>query len=139
MNKQVINAVTHDVIRILVRFNSDHILITGNDDDIVLPVALSVSMLIGLPITPRRDEDQLAVAPGYFSYPGLTLIPKMDDISDNAVLDLITSISTERLQQPTFEKSRKTNLLVIAIDGYSKRVTGAFMPDFPNTKLGVKS
>lgn len=119
MNEEEIDIVSRSVIGAIEQFDSHYILLTGDNDDIVLPVALVVSSYTGLLITPRRSEDELIVAPGYFAYPGITLLPEMDDLDEEAhsdVLDLIMSITDERFQQSSFEKFHKVNVLVIVID-----------------------
>lgn len=138
MNEEEIDIVSRSVIGAIKRFDSNYILLTGDDDDIVLPVALVVSGYTGLPITPRRSEDELIVAPGYFAYPGITLLPEMDELDEEAhsdVLDLIMSITDERFQQPSFEKFHKTNLLVIVIDTQHTHISGSAVSGFYNTKL----
>ena len=139
MNEEEIDIVSRSVIGAIKRFDSNYILLTGDNDDIVLPVALVVSGYTGLPITPRRSEDELIVAPGYFAYPGITLLPEMDDLDEEAhsdVLDLIMSITDERFQQPSFEKFHKVNVLVIVIDTQHTHISGSSVLGFYNTKLG---
>lgn len=138
MNEEEIDIVSRSVIGAIEQFDSHYILLTGDNDDIVLPVALVVSSYTGLPITPRRSEDELMVAPGYFAYPGITLLPEMDDLDEEAhsdVLDLIMSITDERFQQPSFEKFRKINTLVIVIDTQHTHISGSSVLGFFNTKL----
>lgn len=138
MNEEEIDIVSRSVIGAIEQFDSDYILLTGDNDDIVLPVALVVSSYTGLPITPRRSEDELIVAPGYFAYPGITLLPEMDDLDEEAhsdVLDLIMSITDERFQQSSFEKFRKINTLVIVIDTQHTHISGSSVLGFFNTKL----
>lgn len=138
MNEEEIDIVSRSVIGAIEQFDSNYILLTGDNDDIVLPVALVVSGYTGLPITPRRSEDELIVAPGYFVYPGITLLPEMDDLDEEAhsdVLDLIMSITDERFQQPSFEKFRKINTLVIVIDTQHTHISGSSVLGFFNTKL----
>lgn len=139
MNKEEIDIVSRSVIGAIEQFDSHYILLTGDNDDIVLPVALVVSSYTGLPITPRRSEDELMVAPGYFAYPGITLLPEMDDLDEEAhsdVLDLIMSITDERFGQPSFEKFHKVNVLVIVIDTQHTHISGSSVLGFYNTKLG---
>lgn len=138
MNEQIIEAITQNVIGIIGWTKTNYILLTGNDDDIVMPVALAVAQSTRLPITPRRSEDELAVAPGYFVYPGLTLLPRMDDLDEREhddVLDLVTSITENRCAQPTYEKFHKTNVVIIVIDSEHSFVTSLPIPDFSNVKL----
>lgn len=138
MNEEEIDIVSRSVISAIEQFDSNYVLLTGDNDDIVLPVALVVSGYTGLPITPRRSEDELIVAPGYFVYPGITLLPEMDDLDEEAhndVLDLIMSITDERFQQPSFEKFRKINTLVIVIDTQHTHISGSSVLGFFNTKL----
>lgn len=138
MNEEEIDIVSRSVIGAIEQFDSHYILLTGDNDDIVLPVALVVSGYMGLPITPRRSEDELIVAPGYFVYPGITLLPEVDDLDEEAhsdVLDLIMSITDERFQQPSFEKFRKINTLVIVIDTQHTHISGSSVLGFFNTKL----
>lgn len=138
MNEEEIDIVSRSVIGAIEQFDSDYILLTGDNDDIVLPVALVVSSYTGLPITPRRSEDELIVAPGYFAYPGITLLPEMDDLDEEAhsdVLDLIMSITDERFQQSSFEKFRKINTLAIVIDTQHTHISGSSVLGFFNTKL----
>lgn len=139
MNEEVIEIITQNILGAIDQFDTNYILLTGDDDDTVLSVAWLVSQITRLPITPRRSEDELIVAPGYFVYPGLTLLPKLDDLDEEVrddVLDLIMSINNERFQQPTFEKFLKVNLLVITIDTHHQHIAGSTISGFYNTKLG---
>lgn len=139
MNEQIIEAIAQKVIGIIGWQNTNYILLTGNDDDIVTSVALAVAQSTRLPITPRRSEDELNVAPGYLVYPGLTLLPSMDDLDEQErddVFDLVTSITDNRFAQPTYEKFYKTKILVIVIDSEHSFVISKPILNFSNTKLG---
>lgn len=71
MNEQIISAVTQGVATAIEKFNTEYILLTGDNDDLVLPVAWLLSQVFNLPITPRRDDYELSVAPGYMAYKGI--------------------------------------------------------------------
>lgn len=138
MNEQIISAVTEGVATAIEKFNTEYILLTGDNDDLVLPVAWLLAQVFDLPITPRRSENELSIAPGYMAYKGITLLPEIDnfDNGQDDVLDVVLAVADERATQPNFEKFIETKVLIIAIDEQHTDIIGVYIPDFPNTKLG---